>query len=107
MRNRTTKEVIENKQLYALMLRSPTSSLYHNYFIGFYQHQGELFISSSSSFDNDNIKCYYTINGAKKAAEKIFKEYFGCLEDLIYIVDQCGKLIMVYDGKMWSNIKEV
>ena len=106
MRNRTTKEVIENKQLYALMLQSPMSGIYHDYFIGFYQHQGERFISSTSDFSKDNIKCYYTINNAKKAAEKIFKEHSGCLEDLIYIVDQYGKLIMVYDGKMWSNIKE-
>ena len=106
MRNRTTKEVVENKQLYALMLRSPTSSLYHNYFIGFYIHQGEQYVSSSPEFDDDNIKCYYTINGAKKAAEKLFKVHFGHWEDRIFIVDQYGKQIMVFDGKEWKDIKE-
>lgn len=106
MRNRTTEEVIKGKQLYALFLRSTTNHLYHDYFIGFYKYQCELFIAATPDFSNENIKCFLTIKGAKKTAEKLFENYFKQFHDWIYIVNQDGKQLMVFDGKEWKDIKE-
>lgn len=75
------------------------------YFTGFYRVQGEDYIACDFSFDNPKIK-FFTARNIYKKAENLFSDFaFHSTEDLIYVCDENGKKIKVYNGRSWRFVQ--
>jgi hypothetical protein len=92
MRLKTTKECLEGKHLYCLRITIQNLSFHNHYFIGFYQHQGEQFLGTTSDFTNDKIKVWTSIKNAENQIRKLYQFHLA-KGDIVSIVDEYGEVV--------------
>lgn len=92
MRLRTTKECLEGKHLYCLRITTVNLHFCNDYFIGYYQHQGEQFLGTTSDFSSDKIKVWTLTRNAEKQVRKLY-QYHLTKGDIVSIVDEYGEVV--------------
>lgn len=92
MRLKTMKECLEGKHLYCLKINTENLHFHNEYFIRYYQHQGELFLGTTSDFSSDRIKVWTSIKNAEKQVRKLY-QYPLCKGDIVSIIDEYGEVV--------------
>ena len=92
MRLKTTKECLEGKHLYCLRICTKNLYFHNDYFIGFYQHQGEQFLGTTTDFSSNKIKAWTSIKNAEKQVRKLYQFYLS-KGDRVLIIDEYGEAI--------------
>ena len=92
MRLKTTKECLEEKHLYCLSISTKNLQFHNDYFIGFYEHQGEQFLGTTTDFSSDKIKVWTSSRNAEKLIRKLYQFHFN-KGDRVSIVDEYGEVI--------------
>jgi hypothetical protein len=95
MRLKTTKECLEGKHLYCLRITTINLHFLNDYFIGYYQHQGEEFLRTTSDFSSDRIKVWTSIKNAEKQIRKLY-QYHLCKGDIVSIIDEYGEVVKTF-----------
>lgn len=92
MRLKTTKESLEGKHLYCLRITTENLQFHNDYFIGFYQHQGEQFLGTTTDFRSDKIKVWTSIRNAEKLIRKLYQFHLS-KGDSVSIIDEYGEVV--------------
>ena len=92
MRLKTTKECLEGKHLYCLRITTENLHFHNDYFIGFYQHQGEQYLGTTSDFISDKIKVWTSIRNAENQVRKLYQVHL-CKGDSVSIIDEYGEVV--------------
>lgn len=92
MRLKTTKECLEGKHQYCLRISTENLHFHNDYFIGFYQHQGEQYLGTTTDFTNDKIKVWTSIKSAEKQIRKLYQVHL-CKSDTVSIIDEYGEVV--------------
>lgn len=96
MRLRTTKECLEGKHLYCLRITTTDLHFHNDYFIGYYQHQGELFLGTTSDFSSDKIKVWTSIRNVERQVKKLY-QFHLIKGDTVLIIDEYGEVVKTFE----------
>lgn len=96
MRLKTTKECLKEKHLYCLRITTENLHFLNDYFIGFYQHQGEQFIGTTTDFSSDKIKAWTSIRNAEKLIRKLYQVHLS-KGDSVSIIDEYGEVVKEFE----------
>ncbi len=96
MRLKTTKECLEGNHLYCLRISTKNLHFHNDYFIGFYQYQGEQFLGTTVDFSSNKIKVWTSIKNAEKQVRKLYQFHLS-KGDSVSIIDEYGEVVKEFE----------